>query len=171
MKTENWPKRDKVTWHPFERQIWLEKVNRHMENKLAKANRDKDFLRHMKTHYWARTHVCRARMKILKAKLRKALKRRKRPDPLQILAEASLAEHETWWETFTPNFSKFGENFVILNFFWSQNRFFRPMCCATWRALMIGTSSGGKFDIFWVFYGKLCMLRNGWEISSSSGWS
>ena len=80
---------------PFERQIWLERVNRHLEKFFVKANRDKDILKHMKNHYWARTQVCRAKMKILKARLRKALKRRKRPDPLRILAEASLAEHET----------------------------------------------------------------------------
>ena len=46
-------------------------------------------------HYWARMHVCKARMKVLKGRLSKALKRRKRPDPLQILAEASLKEYGT----------------------------------------------------------------------------
>ena len=35
--------------------------------------------------------------------------------------------------------------------FWSQNRFFRPTRRATWRALMIGTSSGVKIDIFESF--------------------
>ena len=35
--------------------------------------------------------------------------------------------------------------------FWSQNRFFRPTRRATWRALMIGTSSGGKLDNFGFF--------------------
>ena len=62
---------------------------------LAKANRDKDFLRNMKNHYWARMHVCKAKMKVLQRRLAKAQKRRKRPDPLQILAEASLKEHGT----------------------------------------------------------------------------
>ena len=80
---------------PFERETCLTRVNIHLKKLLVKANREKDILRHMKNHYWARTHVCRARMKILKARLRRALKRRKRPDPLRILAEASLAEHET----------------------------------------------------------------------------
>jgi len=49
----------------------------------------------MKTHYWARMHVCKAKMMILKRRLSKALKRRKKPDPLQILAEASLTERGT----------------------------------------------------------------------------
>ena len=80
---------------PFEREIWLTRVNINLEKLLAKANKDKDMLRHMKNHYWARTHVCKARIKILKARLRRALKHRKRPDPLEILAEASLAEHGT----------------------------------------------------------------------------
>ena len=80
---------------PFERETCLTSIKIHLEKLLAKANRDKDMLKHMKNHYWARTHVCRARMKILKARLRKALKRRKRLDPLRILAKASLAKHET----------------------------------------------------------------------------
>ena len=47
----------------------------------------------MENHYWARNHVSKARIKILKAKLKRALKRHKRHDRLQILAEASLAQH------------------------------------------------------------------------------
>ena len=71
----------------------LIQVNTHLEKLIAKANRDKDMLRNMKNHYWAHMHVCKAKMKVLKAHLAKALKRRKRPDPLQILAEATLREH------------------------------------------------------------------------------
>ena len=67
---------------PFEREIWLTRVNIHLEKQLEKANREEDMLRHMKNHYWARTHVCKARMKILKARLRRALKQRKREDRL-----------------------------------------------------------------------------------------
>lgn len=78
---------------PIARKFVLEKGNRHLEGLLAKANRDKDLLRHMKNHYWARMHVCKAKMKILKRRLSKALKRRKKPDPLQILAEACLTGH------------------------------------------------------------------------------
>ena len=80
---------------PFERETCLMRVNIHLEKLLVKANREKYMLIHMKNHYWAHTHVFRARMKILKARLRKSLKRQKRPDPLQILVEASLAENET----------------------------------------------------------------------------
>ena len=50
-------------------------------------------------------------------RLAKALKRRKRPDPLQILAKAYLTEHGTWLGTPSPNFKKFGENFVNCEFF------------------------------------------------------
>jgi len=73
----------------------LIRVNTHLEKLLAKANRDKDMLRHMKNHYWARMHVCKARMKVLRGRLAKALKRRKRLNPFQILAKASLKEHGT----------------------------------------------------------------------------
>ena len=79
---------------PIERETCLTHVNIHLEKLLEKVNRDKDMLRHMKGHYWARMHVCNAKMKILKRRLSRALKRQKRPDPLRILAKASLAEHE-----------------------------------------------------------------------------
>ena len=74
-----------------DRETWLERVNIHLEKLLDKANKENNMLRHMKNHYWVRNHVCKVRIKILKAKLRRALKRRKRHDRLQILAEAYLA--------------------------------------------------------------------------------
>ena len=80
---------------PIEQGSMLIRVNTHLEKLLAKANRDKVMLRHMKNHCWARMHVCKAKLKILKGRLSKALKRRKRPEPLHILAEASLKEHGT----------------------------------------------------------------------------
>ena len=80
---------------PIDQESMLIQVNTHLEKLLVKANRDKDLLRHMKNHYWARMHVCKAKMKILKGRLAKALKWRTRPDPLQILAEAALKEHGT----------------------------------------------------------------------------
>ena len=59
---------------PKEQSSMLIQVNTHLERLIAKANREKDMLRHMKNHYWARMHVCKARMKILKGRLAKALK-------------------------------------------------------------------------------------------------
>jgi len=76
-----------------DRETWLERVNIHLEKLLAKANRDKDMLRHMKHHYWTRMRVNKARVKVLKKRLSQALKRQKRLNPLRVLAEASLAEH------------------------------------------------------------------------------
>ena len=102
---------------PIEQGSMLIRVNTHLDKFLAKANRDKFMLCHMKNHYWARMHVCKAKLKILKGRLSKALKRRKRADPLQILAKASLTEHGTLLGTPSPNFKKFGENFVISEFF------------------------------------------------------
>ena len=59
---------------PIEREAMLLQVNAHLERLLAKANKDKDLLRNMKNHYWARMHVCKARMKVLQRRLAKALK-------------------------------------------------------------------------------------------------
>ena len=87
--------------HGYEKEIeadhenWVERVNIHLEKMLEKANKEKNMLRHMANHYWARNHVCKARNKIVKAKLKRASKHRKRQDRLQILVEASLAQHIT----------------------------------------------------------------------------
>lgn len=80
---------------PINRESMHIPMKNHLEKLLAKANRDKDMLRHMKTHYWSRMHVCKVKMKILKRRLSNALKRQKKPDPLQVLAEASLVKHGT----------------------------------------------------------------------------
>ena len=98
---ENWQatQRSQTEMIPTEREIkadretWLERVNIHLEKLLEKENKENNMLRHMNNHYWARNHVCKARIKTLKAKLKRALKRRKRHDRLQILAETSLAQH------------------------------------------------------------------------------
>ena len=73
----------------------LIRVNTHLERLLAKANQEKKLLKNMKNHYWARMHVCKARMKILQRRLTEALKGRKKTNPLRILAEASLTHHDT----------------------------------------------------------------------------
>ena len=52
----------------IDRESMLILVNTHLDKLLVNKNRDKDMLRHMKTHYWARMHVCKAKMKILKRK-------------------------------------------------------------------------------------------------------
>ena len=76
-----------------DRETWLERINIHLEKMLEKEKKGKNMLSHMKNHYWVRNHVCKVRIKILKAKLKRALKRRKRHDRLQILGKASLAQH------------------------------------------------------------------------------
>ena len=57
---------------------WLERVNIHLEGLLKKANRDKALLRHMAFHYMARNKVCKAQIRNLKAKLKKAIRKQKR---------------------------------------------------------------------------------------------
>lgn len=75
-----------------------ERVNMHLERLLDKADKDLPLLRHMAFHYRARNMSAKARIKSLKAKLRKATRRakeEKEKDQLRILAEASLAQHST----------------------------------------------------------------------------
>ena len=78
-----------------DRENWLEMVNIHLKKLLEEEKKDKNMLRNIKNQYWEHNHVCKAKIKILKARLRRALKRRKRHDRLQILVEASLTEHST----------------------------------------------------------------------------
>ena len=62
----------------------------------------------------------KARIRNLKAKLKKATKKQKRQkenDRLHILAEASLVEHGALFGTHNLNVKKFGENFVNFDFF------------------------------------------------------
>lgn len=80
---------------PADRESMLIRVNAHLERLLAKANQEKKLPRNMKNHYWARMHVCKAKMKMFQRQLTEALKRRKRPNPLRILAEASLKDQGT----------------------------------------------------------------------------
>ena len=81
-----------------DRESVLERVNMHLDNMLNKADKDNTLLRHMARHYRARNLSLRARIRSLKAKLRKATKREKREkeqDRLRILAEASLTQQST----------------------------------------------------------------------------
>ena len=79
----------------FDREYWLERINIHLEKMLEKANKEKNMLRHMAYHYLTRNKVCKIRIRNLKAKLKKASKKRKEHDRLRILAEASLAQHSS----------------------------------------------------------------------------
>ena len=68
-----------------DREANLERVNMHLERLLDNSNKDHAFLRHMAFHYMARNKVCKAQIKNLKAKLRKAIKKRKRKRELDRL--------------------------------------------------------------------------------------
>jgi len=61
-----------------DRQYVLERVNVHLEQLLEKDNREKAMLRCMTHHYMARNMSSKARIRILKVKLRKVTKRQKR---------------------------------------------------------------------------------------------
>ena len=78
-----------------DRESWLERVNIHLERKLEKAINEKNMLRNLSYHYLSRNLVCQAKIWNLKAKLKRASRRRKEDEGLQILAKASLAHHNT----------------------------------------------------------------------------
>ncbi len=79
---------------PVEKEIeadnesWLERTNRHLEKLLEKANKEKMMLRHTAYHYLARNKICKARIRTLKAKLRRNLKRKKDQDRHNIVLDA-----------------------------------------------------------------------------------
>jgi len=76
-----------------DRESWFERDNIHLERLLEKVNREKTMLRCIAYHYMVRNMSWKARIKNLKAKLKKASKREKEHDRLQILDEASLTQH------------------------------------------------------------------------------
>jgi len=81
-----------------DRESNLKRTNMHLKRLLDKADKDLSLLRHMAFHCWPRNMSAKARIKSLKAKLRKATRRvkeAKEQDRLRILAEASLAQHGT----------------------------------------------------------------------------
>ena len=160
MRTGRLPKETQPRWHPFlqeieaDRKTWLERVNIHLEKLLENSNREKNMLWRMKNHYWACNHVCKARIKILKAKLRRALKHHKRHDRLQILAEASLAQNSAWWGIFSPNFKKFGKNFVNFEIFGLKTGFSAWRVAPLGARLQLGDLLEEKFvflDFLWKF--------------------
>lgn len=65
-------------------ETWLERVNIHLERLLEKANIDKKMLCHMAYQYMTHNKICNIRMRRLKARLRKALRRKKEQDKLKI---------------------------------------------------------------------------------------
>ena len=81
-----------------DRESWLEHINIQLERLLEKADKDKTILRWMVYHYRAWNMSSKAQIRSLKAKLRRATQRQKRQkekDRLRILAEASVAQHNT----------------------------------------------------------------------------
>ena len=75
-----------------DRETWLERLNIHLEKLLEKANKEKKMLRHMAYHYLTRNRICNMRIQQLKARLRRALKRKKKKYKLKIFADVTLAQ-------------------------------------------------------------------------------
>ena len=78
-----------------DKEFWLEKMNMHLERLLDKANKEKDMLQNMDFHYLARNKIFKARIRSLKAKMRKTLRRNKEQGNLKILAKASFTQNST----------------------------------------------------------------------------
>ena len=162
-------KRKKIKLTPLEQEIeadqesWFERSNIHFRKMLEKANKEKNMLRHMAYHYLVRNKVCKARIRTLKAMLRRDLRKRKEQDKPKILAEDSLAQHSTWFGTLSPNFKKFGTRFAILEFL-ARKQVFLPDASCHLALAFDGDLLLRKTQTFSIFHGKICMLTNGQEI-------
>jgi len=60
----------------------IERVNIHLEKLLDKADKDHALLRHMAFHYMAHNKFCKAQIRNLKSKLKKAIWKKKRQKEL-----------------------------------------------------------------------------------------
>ena len=74
-----------------DKELWLDRVNIHLEKLLKKAERDNNFHRHMARHYFTRNQIAKVRVKNLRKKLKETLIKLKEKYNLDLLAEASLA--------------------------------------------------------------------------------
>lgn len=75
------------------REVWLDRLNRHLENLLHKANKDNQILRHMADHYNARNKICNVKVKQLHDKLKETLineKEKGKLSKLDFIIDASL---------------------------------------------------------------------------------
>lgn len=61
-----------------------------MEKLLKKANRDTNMRINMARHYYARNMVCKVRVKNMKKKLKRAIRKLKKRDNLELLVDASF---------------------------------------------------------------------------------
>ena len=82
------------------REAWLERVNKHLENKLERANRDLSLQRKMTWYYKKLNQFSRRKLKVTQEKLKVARKRcpvekvGKGTSKLEILASTSLHASE-----------------------------------------------------------------------------
>ena len=72
------------------KEIWLSRVNQHLEKLLKRAKRENNLQRHMENHYCAGNIVSQIRLKQLKKILKETQMKIKENDSLDLLAEASL---------------------------------------------------------------------------------
>ena len=112
-----------------DKESWIERANIHLERNLEKGINEKNMLRNLSYYYLSRNMVCQARIRSLKAKLKRAWRRQKEHEGLQILAKASLAQHNAWWRRLSPNFKKFGALFVFLKIL-AHKSGFSALCAA-----------------------------------------
>ena len=73
-----------------DKEIWLDKVNVHLENILKKAERDNKLQRHMARHYFTRNQIAKVRVKNLRKKLKETLIKLKEKYSLEFIVEAPL---------------------------------------------------------------------------------
>ena len=73
----------------YDRDPCLERENTHLEDQLAKTERDLGLQKKMAKHYALRNQIARAKLKRALAKI-KALKEEKEKEKLGILADSSL---------------------------------------------------------------------------------
>ena len=73
-----------------DREVWLDRVNLHLENILHKANKDNEMLRNISNRYIIRNKICNIKIKNMKEKHKKTLIKHKEEDKLEIIFDASL---------------------------------------------------------------------------------
>ena len=73
-----------------DREVWLDRVNHHLENLLHKEKKDNEMLIHMSNRYITRNKTNNNKIKHSKDKYKQTLIKKKEEDKLEILVDASL---------------------------------------------------------------------------------
>ena len=97
-----------------DREVWLDRVNLHLEKILHKEKKYNNILIEISHRYITRNNICNIKLKQLEEKHKQILIKKNEEDKLEILVDASLIAWGTSSALYPPILKVFGWVFEIL---------------------------------------------------------